>query len=390
MKTALITPYTDNSLRAVKIASLYFDQIELQQHSVLQIEPVSKNVLKEGEVGVVRDIINFIDEKYLKNIEALLREGIVKVNAEPKGKEVDIGFETELTEYLYRNSEIIVKLEKNAGSIKFKSNLEQTEIHEKLFGPIYKGGLFSLNAIIQYYVAQFSDALRLASNDLPIVSSSQTIYQILKAASGDKIIGKHIDQPTYEQIKPQFAFDVIEALMLDVGDLEIDDILEARLKLNTELLAFRDEIERLQFEFEHEFGIEKVLREGRSIAKARLFPRIKDLEDKVEKGNYHIFKNLTSVLRKPDAYVPMLGTSFAGIPVEISLLISLGIVSAEVAIDAYQDKQNLKKDSMFYLMKLRDKAKTVTSQKSHVTHVSSNDKTIPYALVFPWQVKKVR
>lgn len=391
MKTALITPYTESSLCAVKIASLYFDEVELQQHTIIRVKRIigSKGSTEE-EYGIVRDIIKFVDDSYLKKIEPLLDEGIVKINDEPKLSEESYNLEKCLSDFLRNNDHLILKISKSSDLVKVETEVHDREIHEQLLGPLDKGSFFFPNVILNYYSALFSDAIRLSSDGLPVVSSSPALYKILQAASDKKVLQNlQFDNSINNIITPKFAFDVIEALMLDVGDLEIDDVLEARNKLSDELLAFRSEMSRLQFEFEHEFGSEKILKDGRSIAKARLLPKIKDLERKVEKGHHQILKNLFSILRKPDPYVPMLGTSFAGLPVELSLLISLGIVSVEMAIDTIKAKQDINKNSLFYLMKLRQKAKSSKQKES----LQQSDRTTfnpdRLAIVFPWEVTDI-
>ena len=152
-----------------------------------------------------------------------------------------------------------------------------------------------------------------------------------------------------------------DAALLDVGDLEVDDILEARLKLRDELLAFRSELGRIQFEFEKEFGVEELARDGPRIVQARLIPKIKDIERRIGNARLTVLGKLVQVLKNPASYVPVVGSKFVGMPIELALMLGLGIITADVALEWWKEAREPRSDGLFYLLKLRKRVKDRSS-----------------------------
>lgn len=395
METALVVPYTETSLRLLKIAALYFDHISLQQQTLLKVEPIQDQSQPDQVSGVIRERIPFIDDAYLKQIEPLRREGIVSIKPESYLSDSNLNFEYSLREIFINNDHLVLNLIKREGRhYQLNVELEANEIFNKLVGPTDIGSMIYLEPIYSYYSGLFSNIMKYSLKGLPVVSSSKALYQMLQAASNQKIFnGLEFDKTLKNYVKNKFAFDVIETLVLNVGDLELEQVLEARHSLNDELMAYRDELSRLQFEFENEFGIEKIINEGRSIANARLLPRINEIDHKIKKGKHSILKKLLTILQKPDPYVPIIGSSFAGLPVELALLISLGLASSEVAIDVMEEKKEIKRDGLFYLMQLRQKAQYNSTKKDEISEVrkgrNKNDTTV-YHFVYPWETRDPR
>ena len=130
--------------------------------------------------------------------------------------------------------------------------------------------------------------------------------------------------------------------------------MEIRYTLRDELLAFRNEIERLNFEYINEFGYDKIVNEGKEIAHYRLRPLIEDLKKKIEDRNYTILKILFEIIKSPGAYIPFIGSILAGLPIEIATLLSAGVLSSELALEIWNKQKEINRDNFVYLVKVKE------------------------------------
>jgi hypothetical protein len=93
------------------------------------------------------------------------------------------------------------------------------------------------------------------------------------------------------------------------------------------------------------------------------------------------------VLKKPDPYVPLIGSSFVGVPIEIALLLSLGLVSGEVALDWLNDRRGITDNGLYYLLRLRQKFNKKPYNLSKNTEIYGKQpplKGCPQNLIYAW------
>jgi hypothetical protein len=61
-------------------------------------------------------------------------------------------------------------------------------------------------------------------------------------------------------------------------------------------------------------------------------------------------------MKKPDAYIPMVGSKIMGMPSALAGMVGVGIVTLEFALDWWEQARNNRQDGLFYLLKLKERA----------------------------------
>jgi hypothetical protein len=282
MKILLVTPYVPSALSAINLAALYFDEVVLHERTLLDIEPVEIPQTQDGAWrGRIRTFVSAIDGRLRNEIQPLINEQIVRIEEAPprhllppKQREGLRAAFAEAEDLLFGHRE------EHDNQTSFEINESGiAEIHERLIGPLKKGTWFHFQGISTYYEGLFAESIDAALRGEPVLSSSSLLYRMLEqAASGSALKSSRIAEVFPNFVQPRLAMDVLSATLIDSSSLDCRDVLEARYALRDELGAFRAELEKIQFDFTQEFGIEKVFREGRKIANARLSPRVKDIE----------------------------------------------------------------------------------------------------------------
>jgi len=227
-------------------------------------------------------------------------------------------------------------------------------VHERYFGPLVPGSPFSFPFLQAYYEGLLVDVVESVSARKVVLTASPLLYKLSRrlAAGGIAATANH-QKLISRELAPRFAWDILTTGLLDVSRFDVEDVLSIREKLRNELGEFRVEVERLTFEFSKEFGIEKLIREGRAIADARLTPRVAAIERKIRGGKHKLLKDLLKVIKKPGAYVPFFGALVAGLPLELATMLSAGLMSAEVALKQWKRREEVREDGMYYLVQLR-------------------------------------
>lgn len=358
------SPYTQRGLDALKIGALYFDTIRLRQRKLFQVTPKDPGKpLHEGGIGVITDITPFVDELFIKQIKSLLDESIVIIEDEGKDA-LEEKLAKRLRELFRSNQGILfeetnVKYDehgkKQSSLVKFVES-DMRAVHEKYVGPFAVGETMDMGFLLQYYEGLLWDAVDAVLRGRTVISASKALQKfMLYCHTQDILKPGDINKVMPAVAEPKIVGDIFRAALLDVSKLEIEDILEARHSLKDELAAFRETVQQVQLEVTHKYSLDELVSQGDKIMEITMRPRLKEIEKKITSSKYGIFKKLLKVLRSPNAYVPFLGTAFLGLPIEIALFVSFGLMSVEAATEYLQEKRELKENGLMYLVRVRDK-----------------------------------
>jgi hypothetical protein len=394
MKTLFAAPYVPSATNAINLAALYFDEVVLYERQLMEVEPVEASVpLPHGEGrGRVRRFVSTIDEGLREAIRPLVDENIVRIEPEPPVRLL----QPSKRESLNRAFEQVVDLlvipkDDGTGALIPLGESGVEEIHKMLVGPVALGKRFHIEAITAYYQGLFVESVDAALRGEAVLSSSPLLYRMIeRAAEGTGLNPRKIAEVFPSLQQPRLAMDILRATLINSSNLRADEVIEARFLLNDELIGFRSELQRLQFEFTHEFGPEKVFREGRLIADARLSPRVKEIEAKVRGGRVRVLRRIIESLEKPDAYVPLVGGLFAGVPLVVALGLSLGLISARVALEAMEEHAQVANDGLLYLVKMNRLIGSQTVNLGLPIQSSDDADTGVYKNRFLWPADVVR
>jgi hypothetical protein len=357
LETTVITPYTSRGLLTVKTAALYFDSVDLQQRTLLEIQPLTKDLKaseKNSEFIVTRSN-PLVDDHFLDQIRPLVEANVVVLRPEMTAPDLGFKMSGQFSELFHKNQELILSIPKDGkGRVEVHVDSEAVEIHRKIAGPLHPGATFYPSAVFSYYEGLLIELAQTSLAGETVVTGSDVLHSLLQLAAKQGLIDVGKLAGVFPgRASPSLVMDVIQTSVLDVSNFEVQDILEARHHLRDELSAFRAELARLEFELVNEFGIEKVHREGKAISDARLVPRVKDMERKIAKSRIATLRNLFEETKNPSSYVPLVASAFSGIPLEIAVLLSTGLISGRVALDTWEQHKEVANDGLFYLVKLR-------------------------------------
>jgi hypothetical protein len=382
MDITLVTPFTSTSSKAIKISALYFDHVYLQQRNLLAWEPVdTSGANKDGSVGAIfRGELPMIDNKLSPLINTLEKENILTVL--PDQSSVNWGDKTtqtttseifpeplegNLRKFFFDNPNLFMEIRvEEIGPLQKISvrgaDPSVIEVFQRFFGKLVPGQLYDLdpNFLATFYEGLLIDAINTVEKNKAVVTDSKAIINLFQHISRMDCFNLSLFKNNSNQLASSFAYDVMDTFLIDVSSLNIMDILEIRCTLRDELLAFRNEIERLNFEFVNEFGYDKIVNEGKKIAHYRLRPLIENLKNKIEDRNYTILKKLFEIAKSPGAYVPFIGSILAGLPIEIATLLSAGVLSSELSLEIWNKQKEVKRDNFLYLVKIEEVIKKQT------------------------------
>ena len=151
------------------------------------------------------------------------------------------------------------------------------------------------------------------------------------------------------------ALDATPIFLPNFSRLKYDDILEMRLKANDELRALRCFLSELSSKYDPD---DHALATAKDFIENDISKSIKEFENKVFGLKIGTIQRALKNLANPLTYAPMLTTVFANIPTYISLAVSLGIITAEAALEYQKQKSELKADPLYFTVELKKHGKS--------------------------------
>ncbi len=152
------------------------------------------------------------------------------------------------------------------------------------------------------------------------------------------------------------AVKLIEVVLPNLETLNVDDLLEIRLKLGDELGLFRSEVDSLSSQLKCEVLDIEFERELDMQVRQKVVPSIEQLKRRLELADKKIGLKLIKKLQSPQPVIPFLISAFSPIPLYAALLVSAGIITLEVAIETYLEKSEIRNTTgLSYLLNFSKK-----------------------------------
>ena len=158
-------------------------------------------------------------------------------------------------------------------------------------------------------------------------------------------------------LSPHVAQNILKLTLLDVSMFSFEDILEFRRQLQNELERFREALGTITHSVLVDYDERYLVSGLDDIVKYRILPAVDELETKIKHSKTKLMSKLLDALKNPVAYVPILGTIFHMIPLQLAFLLSLGLVSFETAVNFIMEQKQLTNNGLYYLARLRKKAR---------------------------------
>lgn len=359
MKAAYVAPYTAGGLARLKTALLYFDKLTVQDRTILEIEDVSRN--SDGRIlGKVVGVHSIVGDFFRGETALLVNESVLDVLPAVTDFEQAAVREYASKTELARNS----IMEIDGKSVRFVESDDQVELIERFQGPMEVGSYINFGFLYTYYSGLLADTAQWAKNGVPVVSGSESLYKVVQSAMAEGLLeSEHMKELQRHVATPLLMSEIVNEVIVDVSSLEFEDILEARRRFNSEFVELQEALDRISFELSHKYEADEILREGRRIASAAVGDPIKKIEAAMRGSKYGSMKSLYQVLRKPDAYVPLIASAVTPLPLELALLVSAGVMMVETAVEYITSRREIMADPLYFLVRQRELAAKRALQK---------------------------
>lgn len=356
-----ISHNTPDSIDSIKIASLYFDSIEVATF----VKWFGMPTEKPTKFGIFFERFHY-ENTFFQHIDPFIKAGIVRlgldyikparVTTEPQVG-YSYGDSDEIYETIVLNlkhiilnppnipkkipegSEFIVKAEPNDELRSVMAYLGRSE-----------DGLFAT----EYYSHLLSIFLRNLANGENCMTSSEALNNYLIAhfnSSSFNDVKRKIQREL--NVNPSIAMEAIKLGLPNISRLSSDDILELKLKMKDELIAFKTYLTDLQLDLEKHFDERYIAAKAPEIVKTKISPALDDLADKLDGLKLNVASTILKEIKDPKSYSPLLLSVTNNITPTCAILVSIGLMSLTTALDHYKQNKEVKKNGLYYLLKLR-------------------------------------
>jgi len=193
----------------------------------------------------------------------------------------------------------------------------------------------------------------LVSRGKSCISSNKLLMQWLNLYLQQSNLHSSINTVTPEFMTTLSATPI---LLPNYSSLGYDDVLEIRLKASAELQEMRCFLSELSMKYnpdDKQFATVKDFIE-RDIQRA-----VQDFERKVQGLRVGTIQRALKSMANPLTYAPMLTTFITDVPLWISAGLSMGLITAEAALEYSKQKKELKADPLYFTVKLQKYGKKV-------------------------------
>lgn len=370
MKIRIVSNLLPGNIDEIKLASLYFDEIEILKR--IQVEDMefmeedqslrisryplySQSFIEQLQVLENENIVSYSfstrvtwddEDRSIDNLDDQVKD-VIQNNANvifPSSKvsELDSGFQISISDDgLIANEE---------AEIIYNNHLSQVE-KMRDFGNDDANKAFY---IINYYTILFGELLASLNKGQICLTASSTLHALLKSYyhSNEFLRTRQLFKEQRD-INPSILFEALRLAIPDVSKLTIHDILEIREKANDELIKFREHIDRINFEIEQDFDRIQIISRADDIVNAKITPALNDLTNKISGLKYSLPKKFLDELKDPKSYSPLLATFVAQVPVQLAILCSLGLVGVSLGLEYLETMKDAKNNGLYYLLKLQ-------------------------------------
>ncbi len=361
LKTKYISNCTKLDIDEIKIASLYFDQIDIINNSLFKTERLlDEEQTEEYPIVRIKGKISLVTDEYNKHIEVLIRENIVSVVSEHnKNKDVLLSKVDEIAKNLIASYQEFIfkvtKMESNENIVDIDIPEEARRIHEEFVGSFAVGSEINLKFIKLYYGSLLSSFLLHISNGYQCLTSSKILNDFLQMYLKDEEILNFKKEAQGNEVAPCLIFNALKLAVPNISYFPFEEVLETRERAKSELLAFRNELETFQFNLKENYSYNEINFRSSEIVKYKLEPSLRDLQRKISDINYSLPSTLLDKFKDPSTYIPLIGTILVGIPQYISAMLSVGLISASSLLDYVQKRREISRNGLYYLISLDNK-----------------------------------
>ena len=348
MEISLPFDSSEQTMDLIKLAALYYDKVNVVFPEVL--ENVSNN-------------LPYFNHEFLLSIKTLWENGVATVKAfvpayDPKLSDVlmDDFLSAEMAEMFRargnKDDGLLQQTINDMQLIDGYRNIECTKVLSKFYNSNSYPG-YQMVAF-EYCYSLLNILYTLFCNRQNCVSSSERLgqwlnqmlqqwLQMLQQSSDNSKRFKGISHDLTT------ALDTTPILLPNYSSLDYEDILEMRLKAGDELQELRCYLGELSSKYDAE---DKQLTTAKDFIERDIRRAINQFESKAKGLRKETIQRALKSMANPLSYAPMLTTFIKEVPLWVSTGLSMGIITADAALEYSRQKDKLKDDPLYFTVKL--------------------------------------
>jgi hypothetical protein len=202
-----------------------------------------------------------------------------------------------------------------------------------------------------YYAVKLKWFLKLLIDGKNCLSSSNNLNKLFSTfIQESNKIGQNLGARGYTK---SLAIDALKFSLPNPDSLSFEDILELRLKLKEELALFYQTINSIETKNKELFNADIKESEYQSIFFSEVQKPLSELENKIKNLDSKTFRNFIEKMKDPKSYSPLIGTIVASMPIQYTLLASLGLTTTQTYLEYKEEKREIANNGLYFLLKLR-------------------------------------
>jgi hypothetical protein len=365
LSTRFVSNCTADSIDDLKIAALYFDELQVVEHRLAYVKPdeSTQGFLEGKEAGTIVDFTDFVTDEFRAHASLLESEGLLvyvnseelmdeKIWAELYEKAAEILFTS--IDVLWEEFDIEYDSTGKKLSAAYRFDPEVLKIQEQFVDPITIGATVEPGTLARYYGSLLTSLLGSVATGGECVTSSDVLNRLVKVYYESERLTLQRQQLRRELgYSPSWAYEAIKVNLPNVSNFSLEDILDIRHQLNDELVGFRHQIADIHEELLDQYEPVYIATNAQAIVDRKINPSLEDIDKKIRYARTKVLKKLFDELRNPKSYTPLIGTLFDKMPLHITAMVSLGLVGASTALDYVMSMDEIKDNGLYYLIKLR-------------------------------------
>ena len=350
---------SQKNIQDINAAALYFDQIIINEFGFYHPDGKLEVTDEFDKSIIIPVVIPFTQSIFKETLKIFENHGIIKYKVElskPEDlKNIVLGNNEKVSELIGNNLNLIgaVKETKlNNGILEYEIdfNEEAKYLLDTFLNKDERNGI----AILLYYGRLLNSFINSFSKGRDVLSSSKFINEIFP-----KIDKSEKFQETVKVFKSEFSVvpDIpIEALKInlpDLGNFPCEEILNFKEKSKDELIAFRETLDEITFDFLSNYSYSEISKNAQQIVNVKINPLVRDISKSLERNRSNFVLKILAAVQDPKSYTPLVLTLAPNIPGKIALMVSAGIISLKTGLEQYIEDKEIKNKGVYYLYKAK-------------------------------------
>lgn len=367
-KAKFVSNCMDQDIQEIKLAALYYDEIEIMENIVYTLEIPKLELIgnKKHLTSKIRGVHDCIASEFRMDLKELEKEKIINYT-ECRDYSIESMEDTEYAYKLDNHEELLIKAMKQASNLinsndilwlskdfkTFKFDPEVIKVHSKFIGALNLGSQVDMEFIFKYYRNLLTYLIHNVMSSENVLTSSSILDRYMHQHYLSAIT-RNLPQD-YKELeirRPNVAMDAIKIYLPNVSNMHVSDILELRYKLKDELENFKYSINALNKELTEKYNETEILTNSVFCVKSVITPAVKELESKIKGTKLNIASKFIDELKDPKSYTPFIGNFLFNLPSQLALLLSLGLISTKSAMEYLREKEEIKNNGMYFLINI--------------------------------------